>query len=137
MLITLLTRFFLRSDFANFRAGNVASNAGKHSFSLSLDCGTSTETRTLIELADSTGLTEARTTIAKAAPTPSGKKVGRPKGSTAAAGAKKRKAPDTDGIVGERRSTRSRVVKEPDPEKKADIIAVSLSPSPFFSYTRD
>ncbi|GAA5931603.1 Cmr1p [Sporobolomyces koalae] len=91
-------------DFANFRAGNIASNA---------------------ELANDTGLTEATTTITKARPTPrttsTGKKIGRPKGSTATASenAKKRKI-EEEFIP--RKSTRSRAAKATNQEERDAII---------------
>ncbi|GAA6011581.1 hypothetical protein JCM11491_004695 [Sporobolomyces phaffii] len=93
-------------DFANFRAGNIASNA---------------------ELANTTGLTEAASTISKSSAAPvkttaSGKKVGRPKGSTAAskaALASKRKIQE-DFVP--RKSTRTRAAAAVTQEEKAAII---------------
>ncbi|GAA5947421.1 hypothetical protein JCM3765_001671 [Sporobolomyces pararoseus] len=102
-------------DFANFRAGNIASNA---------------------ELANSTGLTQATSSISKTNSTTgstrvtsSGKKVGRPKGSTAAnkaanaagaSGSNKRKSTQEDFVP--RKSTRTRAAAAVSLEEKAAII---------------
>ncbi|GAA5983166.1 hypothetical protein JCM5350_007905 [Sporobolomyces pararoseus] len=99
-------------DFANFRAGNIASNA---------------------ELANSTGLTQATNSISKTNSstggstrvTSSGKKVGRPKGSTAAnktssASSSKRKIGEEDFVP--RKSTRTRAAAAVSQEEKQAII---------------
>ncbi|GAA5904023.1 Cmr1p [Sporobolomyces salmoneus] len=91
-------------DFANFRAGNIASNA---------------------ELANTTGLTQATSSISKGSnastprKTPSGKKIGRPKGSgTGSGGAQKRKLQE-DFVP--RKSTRTRAAAATTLEEKALI----------------
>jgi hypothetical protein len=87
----------------------------------------------LLELANTTGLTQATSTISKSTTstpktTSSGKKVGRPKGSTAAAkaaggtGGTKRKIQE-DFVP--RKSTRTRAAAAVTQEEKAAIIEVS------------
>ncbi|GAA6059395.1 hypothetical protein JCM10212_003627 [Sporobolomyces blumeae] len=86
-------------DFANFRASNVASNE---------------------VLANTTGLSEARSSISKAAPAkraPAPRKPRAPNGTKKGATAKRARADDDEEVV-VRRSTRSRVAKADTQEER-------------------